>query len=176
MVTARALSEKRCPRCEETLSADAFYSCPSTRDGLSGYCKVCSRAKGVEDWRTASPEKLEARRRKERERARMRAATDPEYHAQRREWYHANKDRSRESSYRSRYGITIADYEKMLMAQGGGCAICRSTPTTVLSVDHCHETGVVRGLLCTSCNSALGALGDSPAGLRRALDYLEGSL
>jgi hypothetical protein len=65
----------------------------------------------------------------------------------------------------------------MFDAQHGLCAICRKPPkggsrTRVLHVDHCHETNTVRGLLCTTCNSGLGALGDNEAGLLRALHYL----
>jgi hypothetical protein len=64
----------------------------------------------------------------------------------------------------------------MLVAQGGGCAICGSTdtkgPGQFFAVDHCHETGAVRGLLCLCCNTALGQLGDDVDLLRRAIDYL----
>lgn len=78
-----------------------------------------------------------------------------------------------------KYGITADDYETMLIGQGGGCAFCAKRPedqnrySTYLHVDHDHETGRVRGLLCGSCNLALGRLGDSPDAIRRVLTYLE---
>lgn len=77
------------------------------------------------------------------------------------------------------YGLTRGEYEAMCDAQGGRCAIClevqESTPRGVLFVDHCHASGNVRGLLCESCNLAIGKLKDSPEVLRRAADYLEKS-
>ena len=72
------------------------------------------------------------------------------------------------------YGLTEAQYEEMLRSQGGGCAICGRPPgKRPLCVDHCHDTRIVRGLLCSPCNRAIGHLGDNAAGLRRAVAYLE---
>lgn len=81
-----------------------------------------------------------------------------------RKHYHANRDKymtlERDRQYRKRYGITLADYDAMLAAQGGGCAICGSKKSGpkgfCFAVDHCHKTGAVRGLLCNKCNSNLG--------------------
>ena len=62
-------------------------------------------------------------------------------------------------------------------AQGGLCAICgRKQPEKWLAVDHDHETGVIRGLLCSRCNSGLGQFKDNPDRLRLAADYLEHAL
>ncbi len=74
------------------------------------------------------------------------------------------------------YGIDRAYYEKQLAEQDGRCAICRLPPPPgkVLCVDHCHMTGAVRGLLCNSCNTALGQFKDSIPSLQRAVDYLKG--
>lgn len=74
-----------------------------------------------------------------------------------------------------KYGLAPGDYDQMLEAQGGGCAICsRTCPTgRSLAVDHCHTTGAVRGLLCADCNRSLGMMGDSPERLRSAAAYLE---
>lgn len=79
------------------------------------------------------------------------------------------------SRLRTRYGIEAADYEAMLDAQDGGCAICgATTPGGVgtFHVDHCHDTGAVRGLLCSACNIGIGNLGDSAERLLIAADYL----
>jgi hypothetical protein len=79
---------------------------------------------------------------------------------------------------RTKYGITLVDYEAMLAVQKGVCAICSQPPTgyrKYLGVDHCHETGKVRGLLCVKCNVAIGQLLDQPNLLRRAAEYLERS-
>ena len=62
-----------------------------------------------------------------------------------------------------KFGITLAEYDELLAIQGGGCAICGSECRSgrSLAVDHCHETGRVRGLLCNSCNRGLGLFADS---------------
>lgn len=74
------------------------------------------------------------------------------------------------------YGLTQELYERMLLGQGGGCAICHTTePGTAknyFSVDHCHVTGKIRGLLCNRCNRALGLFRDDAAVLAAAIDYL----
>jgi recombination endonuclease VII len=70
------------------------------------------------------------------------------------------KDRSR---HLRKYGISQIDYDVMLVRQGGRCAICRTDNPGKRSfhVDHCHKTGIVRGLLCPRCNSALGFIRDN---------------
>lgn len=81
----------------------------------------------------------------------------------------------RDYSFRRRYGITEAQRDAMAAAQDGRCALCDETPK-VLVVDHCHETGVIRGMLCIRCNLGLGRFGDNVAGLKRAIAYLERGL
>lgn len=77
------------------------------------------------------------------------------------------------SAYRSRTGITEAEYDRLLAVQGGGCAICGNPPKTRrLHVDHDHKTGAVRGLLCFRCNRALPNYVGADW-LRLAIDYLE---
>jgi hypothetical protein len=71
------------------------------------------------------------------------------------------------------YRITFDDYEAMLVAQKHSCFICERHVSEVrLVVDHCHDTGEVRGLLCTGCNTSLGQFGDAPRALERAIAYL----
>jgi hypothetical protein len=71
----------------------------------------------------------------------------------------------------NRYGIGADVVSKLIGVQGGGCAICgRRNPE---HVDHCHETGVIRGVLCFNCNGGLGQFKDDIASLRRAIEYLE---
>lgn len=72
------------------------------------------------------------------------------------------------------YGMSPEEYSTLMAAQGGKCAICRSScPRGRLSVDHNHETGEIRGLLCRDCNRALGIFRDDPDRLRKAAEYLE---
>lgn len=73
-----------------------------------------------------------------------------------------------------RYGITRADYWDLHKYQGGVCYICqRATGKTKrLTVDHDHKTGMVRGLLCSTCNTILGHFRDDPAHAQRIVEYL----
>ena len=79
----------------------------------------------------------------------------------------------------SRYGITIDDYNLMYAEQNGCCKICgihaleMTDAKSFLSVDHCHETGEVRGLLCDSCNMGLGKFYDNIDNLLSAVEYLK---
>ena len=73
------------------------------------------------------------------------------------------------------YGITPNQYDSMFQLQHGLCAICRQperTPEKRLAVDHDHTTGILRGLLCTQCNLALGLFDDDDDRLERAVTYL----
>jgi len=76
-----------------------------------------------------------------------------------------------------RYGITREEYEALLDKQGGVCAICGNGCKTGqrLAVDHCHETGRVRGLLCKSCNLHIGIL-ERHEWVAKAQEYLDGSV
>ena len=102
----------------------------------------------------------------------------PCYHAQRYKNDRRYYLRSTESRFKRLYGITWADYEKMFASQHGVCAICKSPPKKRrLSVDHCHQTGRIRGLLCDPCNHILlGAAKDSLSKLQAAIEYLKGGL
>lgn len=79
----------------------------------------------------------------------------------------------RNSYMKRRYGITVEDYDKMLAEQNGVCAICEKKDKRRLAVDHCHKTGTVRGLLCSSCNISVGRFDDNPDTLKRAIEYLQ---
>lgn len=81
----------------------------------------------------------------------------------------------RNKHYKKTYGITLEEYDQLLEAQGGGCAICgakESTRGRRLGVDHNHETKKVRGLLCNHCNSLIGFAKDDTYILQQAIDYL----
>lgn len=83
----------------------------------------------------------------------------------------------RERHLMAKYGITHADYEEMLAQQENKCAICgieeKYCENQRLAVDHNHETGQVRALLCKKCNQAIGLLQDSASFAWNAYKYLE---
>ena len=112
--------------------------------------------------------------------------------AQMKEWYADNKEAKnayskkyqadnreviRDKMYKKKYGITLVEYNAMWAEQEGYCLICNEHEDEVkgygLVVDHNHETNEVRGLLCGSCNAAIGLLKDSPLILESAVAYLE---
>lgn len=108
-------------------------------------------------------------------------ASREDYNAYMREWRQKNPQSVRRFNLR-RYGITLEEYERMLVAQEGVCAACGQPEKTVhaktgnpnsLAVDHDHETGKVRGLLCSPCNRALGLIGDSLERAQALVRYLE---
>ena len=170
------MTEKKCTACKETKPVDEFNKNRSKHDGLSTECRLCVRnankryyGDNLEKW--------------------------TEYHQQRRDRLGEDgfrKDaREKQARHRAspgntiriryrktRYGLTPAAYDAMVVAQGGVCAICRRPPSgrwPTLHIDHCHQTGRVRGLLCFPCNAGLGSMGDSLDRLLAAAEYLRRS-
>lgn len=84
-------------------------------------------------------------------------------------------DVRRDRYFKSKYGIAVGTYAEMLKEQDGLCAACKATPSEGrrLRVDHHHESGKVRGLLCDSCNRTLGHAKESPERLRACAEYVE---
>ena len=86
----------------------------------------------------------------------------------------------RNNELQRKYGITLEEYERMASSQGDACAICGTTEKGTArgrvrywSVDHNHETGDVRALLCQKCNAFLGLANDDPTILQRGINYLK---
>lgn len=107
--------------------------------------------------------------------------TREERNAYMRQWTQERPHLRQAQYLRRHYGIGLAEYEVMFVAQEGRCAICRQEETALdhkgrarlLAVDHCHATGKVRGLLCHLCNNGLGAFKDQRARLVAAIAYLD---
>lgn len=92
------------------------------------------------------------------------------------EWHENNKEKRKNDKLFSRYGITLEEYNMKFSEQNGCCAICRKHQTEIiktLCVDHNHETGKVRALLCDDCNKGLGHFKDNPELLEFASQYLK---
>lgn len=104
-------------------------------------------------------------------------ATKPKRNSLRRENYKENKPRyylnNKRSVLKAKYGLAWSEYQEMFERQNGVCAICKGTEEDrMLAVDHNHETDIVRGLLCGTCNRALGLFKDSPELLQVAKEYV----
>jgi len=132
------------PRPSKPWSSDNFY----WKEPRTTVEKRADRAAYMREWLRAS------------------RAADPDYHK--------NQD------LQKLYGITLDWYKEQHAKQGGVCAICSKPETAVihgkqvsLAVDHCHDTGKVRALLCTSCNRGIGMLKHNRDLLQKAIAYLE---
>ncbi|KPI16302.1 Recombination endonuclease VII [Actinobacteria bacterium OK074] len=136
---------KECGKCRRNLPLASFARDRNRRDGLQVHCRECVAQYGAAHYR----------RRREAEGKAVRAVEGRADHLKR------------------NYGLTEAERDAMVVSQRGLCVICLKAPA--VHVDHCHETGRVRGVLCFNCNSAIGKLGDDPDAVRRAAAYLEGN-
>lgn len=138
---------KTCPRCN--VLSDQFSKDKKRKDGLSFYCKPCSRAMTKESW--------------------LKRMADPEARQ-------AYLDKERNRHLKRKFGISSKAYDALLASQGGGCAICGTTQCASgakLAVDHCHITGKIRGILCRDCNTSLGKFNDDRERLLKAVAYLD---
>ena len=112
--------------------------------------------------------------------ARDKRAKDPNKHkGYVYKWKSRNPDRERIRNL-AQFGLTIEDYDAMYTKQGGVCAICQQPETSSrngkvyrLAVDHDHNTGKVRGLLCFKCNSAMGSFEKRGVPLEKVIQFLE---
>lgn len=138
--------QKHCTGCKEDKCTTDFYVNRSSRDGLTSYCKRCCSNRSTT-------------------------------------WARNNATKVAKAKQLSRYSITHELYEDLLQAQGGGCALCKRKENSGISfcVDHDHSCcpggkscGMcVRGLLCSSCNRALGKFGDDANGILNLLEYID---
>ena len=124
-------------------------------------------------WRLKNPEKWRAIKRRCNQKNRLK------YNATERAWRTRNKDKIAQYGHKRnirQYGVTPVDYTRMLAEQGNCCALCYRDAALFkrkLHVDHDHETGQVRALLCHDCNTGIGLFQESSERLRAAIYYLE---
>lgn len=90
------------------------------------------------------------------------------------EFYEKNKKHQFSRFIQRRYGMTLGNYNELILQQGGLCPICdvTLTPEARPSIDHCHETGNVRNILCADCNLGLGQFRENPKALIKAALYV----
>lgn len=138
---------KTCNKClKEKELKEFFKDSKNLTDGHYSICKECKQAATM-IWRAANPEK---------------------YNASQRTYNSANYYKLR----LQRYKLSVVDHELMLKKQNGKCAICNKLPQgkRPLVIDHCHDTGKIRGLLCYGCNRLMVLL-DDPILLEKATVY-----
>lgn len=171
---------KQCRKCNQVKPVTEFHWAKNCAYGVRGTCKLCT---GVKRPRSGKGRYLRATDPLPTERRCVACQEDKPLTDE--FWYRHSSGGFRHTcrgctgavAVLHRYGVTSAQYNQMLDDQGGGCAICGSTDQGKrsryeLSVDHCHGSNRIRGLLCTSCNLAIGYLQDDPALCHKAADYL----
>ena|ERR1035441_6471333 len=149
---------KLCSKCKIEKSTNAFYA--ERKSGrLGSRCKECTK-KAVAEWEANHPG--ERKRNYEQIRQYNRDHYNRDY-----------RDAHPPDSFQRRlrkHGLTHDEYINLVNQQNGLCAICDDALAT--DIDHDHETGVVRGLLCNNCNRGLGCFRDNLIFLQSAIEYL----
>lgn len=141
-----------CNRCKEDKpqTREFWYADKSTSTGLRQPCKECTKSKVRENYKENKEHYL---------------AYMKEYREKNSEELYRNK-----SAYR--FGVSREEIDNLLDQSDGRCEICKKFPKKRLNIDHCHETGKLRGLLCGYCNKGIGYLQDNVDNLSAAIDYL----
>jgi hypothetical protein len=160
---------KICRICHQVKALDQFHRATAMRDGHRNECVSCTRDLRRANYQLNRQRYIDATRAWQAANPVRRAAYQAEYRNR-----PERKRAMRDLYYRRTYGISADDVDAMLDAQGGGCAICGERPERLASmhVDHDHEHGHLRGLLCLSCNQGLGKFRDDPEVLVAAIEYL----
>jgi len=161
---------KTCRICGVHKPLTEFYAMAGMRDGHRNECKSCWSERAAARYR-ANPEAAKERtRRWQRENRERYNASQRERRAR-----PERKAKERAGHLRRKYGMTSEEYDEMLVAQRGVCAICERPPTDGISlhVDHDHASGARRKLLCFRCNNALGDFDDDIDLLQQAVRYLD---
>lgn len=162
---------KKCSVCQVLKIKSDFHSHKKTSDRLESACKKCRNAQ-KKRWRTST---VEVRERVNKQRQNWRKKNAEKVKANQREIYARMTPEERMARIiKSNYNITIETYNVMLKSQDSKCAICRQdcVVKSRLSIDHNHQTGQVRGLLCSRCNVLIGMAREDISILKSAIDYL----
>ncbi len=170
------MEEKVCTKCHKNKSLDQFVKNQQSKDGLTYWCKSCYQiyqkkrydpAKAKQQSQKYRIENLEIIKLKDQKRKKIFNA-NPE-----------NKLKTKNRHLKNRYNISLSEYNDMLYDQNFCCKICKDPEKTAnklggLVVDHDHSTGLVRGLLCPTCNLVLGYAKDSITIFLSCINYLKG--
>ncbi len=150
------MKTKVCSKCKVDKPYSEYFKDNLRKIGIRCKCKECCKAETIE-WR-------------EKNRS--------EYNNYAAAWRAKNPDKQHATDIKRHYKLSIEEYNSMLAAQKLGCKICGkqhdpSLKRGRLYVDHCHNSGQVRGLLCSACNSAIGYFNHDASIMRKAIAYLK---
>lgn len=146
------MNNKICTKCKQTKLLNEFHAVSKVNKKPRAACKECNKLYFRKNYEK-NPEKYRG--------------------------YKQNKPYVYRAELKRKYnlktfGLTVDQYENMLIKQKGVCAICLECCTSGkrLAVDHCHKTGKVRQLLCRRCNQSMGKFNDDPVLLQKVVNYL----
>lgn len=165
------METKTCTKCDTSLPIEMFPIRNKSTGRRHSWCGQCLKSYKAELWQ-ANKEAMKSYKKEwyEKNKEGQKAKCRQRYH-------NGDKIQHAETVWRNKlireFGITQDQYELMLSEQHGVCKICGQKDNRRLAVDHCHQTGNVRGLLCRHCNTAIGLFDDDPSLLRKAANYLE---
>lgn len=140
---------KKCTKCLQLKDESEYYPRKNSKDGLNMWCKKCVLA--------------HSKNYKKRVQVYEKALL---------------ADVQKDANLQKHYGLTLKQYEALLVEQAEACAICGRSPDgfkRAFAVDHDHETGIVRGILCPDCNRGLGGFQDKLEIVEKAVEYLKKS-
>lgn len=157
------MSKKYCSGCDKDLDFSKFGKDKYRHDGRTSKCKKCRNTYN----RRYCKDNPDMKKKHND----LRKEWRKEYYAKPK-----NKMKLRNSHLMSQFNLTHDDYEQMLKSQEGVCAICKrhrvATNKEYMAIDHCHDTGDIRGILCNWCNRGLGVFEDNVEFLENAIKYL----
>lgn len=168
---------KLCSTCQEVKPFAEFYLRPNGKPAW-GQCKPCGKQRLRDRYRALTPEQKEAEKQRLRKHAqRPESKALARYISKR--WREKNPEKVRASRWKTRYGLTLEEYDALLDQYGRMCGICSSLDDLVLDHDHgcCPAERTcgrcLRGVLCRRCNSGIGLLKDSVSLVEKAVAYLK---
>ena len=158
---------KVCSTCKQEKNKTEFHKRSGRACGVISACKTCREKVSRIYYENNTEEIIDKACKYQKDNA-QKTTTDH------RAWRVANRQKTKAYSLKNKYNLSLEVYESMILSQNGVCLICGNGPShgKPLVVDHNHETGEVRGLLCTYCNLGLGMFKDSKELLTAALEYL----
>jgi hypothetical protein len=174
---------KICTKCRISQELKEFRKDKSKKDGIHSACNTCNN-KAQRKWYQNNKNKARDQANKSYKKNQIKISArrkellkdNPEKYKQaRRKLYNPIKSKLNSWKYAGIKNMTIERYNSLLISQNGKCAICKIPKEQfkrILNVDHDHQTGEVRGLLCDSCNRGIGYLKDSIDVITSAKNYL----
>lgn len=146
----KIVTHKKCTVCKEIKVVEQFYRDSGLSDGYAVKCKIC----------------------KDQQTAIWRSENSVENAAVAKQYRQDNPEAYKNAVLKSMYGLTLEQYNFMRAEQQDLCKMCNKKPKRILVIDHNHDTGEIRGLLCHGCNRAI-AIFDNPELLQAAKKYLK---